>query len=168
MGKERVKFIRTPLKVEQENPAMVVECPRDLVHHHSYGQLSPFFRGLREGKLLFTRCTNQKCPEKSSCLPPRADCPDCNMPMEWMELPKPIIGKIYTYTLVERGGSGLELSTPYWQIDVEIPGLATIPKSYLLYGEPYIGMKVKAGFRTRKSTNTILDLHWVPLKEKNK
>jgi hypothetical protein len=56
----------------------------------------------------------------------------------------------------------MELSTPYWQIDVDIPGLATIPKSYLLYGEPYIGMKVKAEFRTKQPTNTVLDYYWVP------
>jgi uncharacterized OB-fold protein len=40
--------------------------------------------------------------------------------------------------------------------------LATIPKSYLLRGDPYIGMKVKAEFRTKKPTNTVLDYYWVP------
>jgi len=48
-------------------------------------------------------------------------------------------------------------------VDVEIPGLATIPKSYLLYGKPFIGMKVKAEFRTDKPTNTVLDYYWVPV-----
>jgi hypothetical protein len=45
---------------------------------------------------------------------------------------------------------------------LRIPGLATIPKSYLLRGEPYIGMKVKAEFRTKNPTNTVLDYYWVP------
>lgn len=161
---KRVRYIGQPLKVEQEKPAMLVEWPRTLVHHHTYGQISRFFEELRHGKLFATRCVNQDCFEKKLWIPPRVDCSDCNMPMEWVELLKPILGKVYTYTLVERGGAGLELSTPYWQIDVEIPGLTTIPKSYLLYGTPFIGMKVKAGFRTRKPTNTILDLYWTPLK----
>ena len=163
----RVRYLGKPLKIKQEKPGMVVEWPRTLTHYHTYGQLSKFFEGLKEGKLFATRCANPDCFEKRLWIPPRADCPDCNMPMEWVELPQPVIGEVYTYTLVGRGGSGLELSVPYWQIDVEIPGLATVPKSYLLYGKPFIGMKVKAVFRTKKPTNTILDLYWIPLKNKN-
>ena len=51
---------------------------------------------------------------------------------------------------------------PYYQIDVKIPGVATIVKSYLLDREPIkIGDKVKAGFRTGKdATHTALDLYW--------
>jgi uncharacterized OB-fold protein len=82
--------------------------------------------------------------------------------MVWETLPNPVIGTIYTFTQVVYSGIGIELSTPYWQVDIEIPGLATIPKSYLLYGKPYIGMKVKAEFRTKNPTNTILDYYWVP------
>lgn len=166
---KRVRFIGESSRVEKADPAIVVEWPRTLVHHHSYGQLSKFFKGLTEGKLLATRCINPKCliPDKKLWIPPRADCPDCHMPMEWQELPKPIIGEVYAFTGVEYPGEGIEISTPYWQIDVKIAGVDnTIPKSYLLYGEPYIGMKVRAGFRTRKPTNTILDLYWIPLKDK--
>lgn len=159
---KKVRFIGKPLKVEQEDPGMVVEWPRTLVHHHTYGRLSRFFEGLKKRKLFATRCVNPECPEKRLWLPPRADCPDCLMPMEWKELKKPVIGEIYTFTRVEYPGEGIELSTPYWQIDVKIPGLATVPKGYLLYGEPRIGMKVKAGFRTKNPSNTILDLYWIP------
>jgi uncharacterized OB-fold protein len=162
---KKARFIGTPSKVVENDPAMVIEWPRNLVHYHTYGQLSRFFEELKKGKLFATHCVNSKCFEKKLWIPPRADCPDCHQPMEWQELPKPVIGEIFTFTRVEYPGEGIELSTPYWQIDVEIPGLATIPKSYLLYGKPHIGMKVKAGFRTRKPTNTILDLYWVPLKE---
>jgi uncharacterized OB-fold protein len=82
--------------------------------------------------------------------------------MTWKTLPNPVIGKIYSFTEVVYAGIGIELSTPYWQVDVELPGLATIPKSYLLYGKPYIGMKVKAEFRTKNPTNTVLDYCWAP------
>ena len=49
--------------------------------------------------------------------------------------------------------------------DVRIEGIDTIPKGYLFYGDPFIGMKVKAGFRIKKPTHTILDLYWIPLKK---
>ena len=166
MVKSKVRFIGKPLKIVTKEPALVIEWPRKLIHYHTYGQLSKFFEGLKEGKLFATRCSNPNCLEKRLWLPPRTDCPDCCQPMEWMELPQPVIGEIYTFTKVEYAGTGIELSTPYWQIDVKLPGLATIPKGYLFYGEPYIGMKVKAGFRTKNPTNTILDLYWIPLKDK--
>jgi len=82
--------------------------------------------------------------------------------MKWVELKKPVIGEIFTFTHVEYPGHGIEISFPYYQIDVKIPGAATIMKGYLAKGEAKIGMKVKACFRTKGSTNTILDLYWEP------
>ena len=161
-GKEQIKFIGQVTKIRQKDPATVIEWPRTLTHVHTYGLLSPFFEGLRKGELRATRCPNKNCPENRLWIPPRAHCPDCHTEMMWKTLPNPVIGKIYTFTEVVYAGIGIELSTPYWQVDVELPGLATIPKSYLLYGKPHIGMKVKAEFRTKKPTNTILDYYWVP------
>jgi uncharacterized OB-fold protein len=161
-GKKEVKFIGKVTKIRQTEPRTVIEWPRALTHVHTYGMLSPFFKGLREGKLMATRCPNKNCPENRLWIPPRAHCPDCHTEMTWKTLPNPVIGKIYSFTEVVYAGIGIELSTPYWQVDVELPGLATIPKSYLLYGKPYIGMKVKAEFRTKNPTNTVLDYHWVP------
>jgi uncharacterized OB-fold protein len=163
MDKEnKVAFIGETTNIRQTEPATVIEWPRSLTHVHTYGMLSPFFKGLTEGKLMATRCPNQKCREKGLWIPPRAHCPDCHTEMTWETLPNPVIGTIHTYAEVVYAGTGIELSTPYWQIDVEIPGLATIPKSYLLYGKPFIGMKVKAEFRTNNPTNTILDYCWIP------
>ena len=162
---KQTTFIGQVTKIRQAEPATVIEWPRSITHVHTYGMLSPFFKGLREGRLMATRCPNQKCSENRLWIPPRAHCPDCHTEMNWETLPNPVIGKIYTFTQVVYAGIGIELSTPYWQVDVEIPGLATIPKSYLLYGEPYIGMKVKAEFRTKKPTNTVLDYYWVPLEQ---
>ena len=162
---KQIKFIGQVTKIRQTEPATVIEWPRSLTHVHTYGMLSPFFKGLREGRLMATRCPNKDCEEKRLWIPPRAHCPDCQTEMDWETLPNPVMGKIYTFTQVVYAGAGIELSTPYWQVDVEIPGLATIPKSYLLHGEPYIGMKVKAEFRTKKPTNTVLDYYWVPYEE---
>lgn len=159
---KEVKFIGKVTKIRQKEPATVIEWPRSITHVHTYGMLSPFFQGLREGRLMATRCPNTGCTEDRLWIPPRAHCPDCCTEMTWETLPNPVIGTIHTFTEVVYAGTGMELTTPYWQIDVEIPGLATIPKSYLLYGQPHIGMKVKAEFRTKKPTNTILDYYWIP------
>jgi uncharacterized OB-fold protein len=164
-GKDQIKFIGQVTKIRQKEPATVIEWPRSLTHIHTYGLLSPFFEGLRKGELRATRCPNKNCPENRLWIPPRAHCPDCHTEMVWKTLPNPVIGKIYTFTEVVYAGIGIELSTPYWQVDVELPGLATIPKSYLLYGKPYIGMKVKAEFRTKNPTNTVLDYYWVPYEQ---
>ena len=164
--RKEVKFIGQVTKIRQAQPATVIEWPRSITHFHTYGMLSPFFEGLRKGELRATRCPNSKCLENRLWIPPRAHCPDCHTEMIWKTLLNPVIGTIYTFTEVVYAGTGIELSTPYWQVDVEIPGLATIPKSYLLYGEPHIGMKVKAEFRTKKPTNTVLDYYWVPYEKK--
>ena len=116
---------------------------------------------------MATRCVHPGCPvskgDGALWLPPRADCPDCHRPMVWkrVEVPK---GYIYAYTYVERGGTGLELPCPYYQIDVKIEGVCTIVKSYLVGPGPVkIGDRVTARFRTgADATHTCLDLYWEP------
>lgn len=158
---DTVKLTGAPMVVEKTKPAMVIQWPRTLVHHHTYGLLSPFFEGLKKGKLMATKCPTKGC-EPGLWLPPRADCPDCHARMRWVELKNPVIGEIFTFTHVEYPGHGIEISYPYYQIDVKIPGVCTTMKGYLAKGKAEIGMKVKACFRTRHSTNTILDLYWEP------
>jgi uncharacterized OB-fold protein len=138
------KYTGKPAKILQSEPAMVIEWPRNLAHRHTYGKLSPFFEGLTKGKLLATRCVNSECVEHRL----------------W---PQPVIGTVHTYARVEYAGAGIELTTPYFQVDVELPGVCTIFKGYLEYGTPEIGMKVQACFRTKDPTNTILDIYWVPV-----
>ncbi|MCK4909799.1 MAG: hypothetical protein KAS70_07860 [Planctomycetes bacterium] len=161
---KEVQFIGEETEIMENDPSMVIKWPRSLVHRHTYGKLTPFFKGLQESKLMATRCPNPKCKAKELWLPPRAHCPDCHADMKWEEIPQPVIATIYTFTKVVYAGIGLELTTPYWQIDVEIPGACTIFKGYLKYGEPKVGMKVKAEFRKDKPTNTILNMCWVPHK----
>ncbi|MCA1989761.1 MAG: OB-fold domain-containing protein [Desulfarculus sp.] len=157
----RTKYIGKPLALFDEKPAWVVSWPRTVEHHHTYGLLTPFFKGLTEGNLMATKCVNPDCAEKGTVwLPPRADCPDCYQRMKWVKV-KPE-GKIYTFTMVDYAGIGVEMKTPYWQIDVEIPGVDTIFKGYLAQGKPEIGLPVKAEFRTKNPTHTILDIWWVP------
>jgi uncharacterized OB-fold protein len=162
----RVRLKAAPSKITQEKDAWVLHVPRfgeEGTHFHSYGLLTPYFKGLTEGRLLATHCVNPKCPigkgKGELWLPPRADCPDCHQPMKWKEIPKPE-GYIYAFTYVERGGTGLEIECPYYQIDVKIEGVCSIIKSYLLDRKPIqIGDRVRAVFRTGKeATHTCLDL----------
>jgi hypothetical protein len=78
----------------------------------------------------------------------------------WKDIKDPS-GYIYTDTYVERGGTGLEIPCPYYQIDVKINGVCTIVKSYLDGPGPIqIGDKVSARFRTGSAaTQTCLDLY---------
>jgi len=164
--KDRVELRTTPSKITVANETWVLHFPRfgeEGTHFHTYGLLTPYFKGLTEGRLMATRCTNARCPisrgNGEMWLPPRADCPDCHQPMVWQEVKDPK-GYIYAYTYVERGGTGLEVECPYYQIDVKMEGVGTIVKSYLLDRKPIkIGDKVRARFRTgAAATNTCLDL----------
>jgi uncharacterized OB-fold protein len=158
-----------PSRVDEAGDVWVLRFPRfgeEGTHFHTYGGLTPYFKGLAEGRLLATRCVAPQCPigrgRGELWLPPRADCPDCHQPMVWEEVGDPR-GYVYSYTLVERGGTGLELPCPYHQIDVKIEGAGTILKSYLLGPGPLeIGDRVCARFRTGDlATHTCLDLYWV-------
>ena len=165
---DKVRLNTAPAKIDTIDKAWIVHIPRfgeDGTHFHTYGLLTPYFKGLAEGKLLATRCVNPKCPiargNGDLWLPPRADCPDCHQPMVWQQIHDPR-GYIYTYTHVERGGTGLEIECPYYQIDVKMEGVGTILKSYLVDRRPItIGDKVRARFRTgEEATHTALDLYW--------
>jgi uncharacterized OB-fold protein len=165
---DKVKLTGAPSTIQPAGDVWVVQNPRfgpDGTHYHTYGLLTPYFKGLSEGKLMATRCLNPRCPVAKGngelWLPPRADCPDCHQPMTWQEVADPR-GYIYSYTQVVRGGTGLEIECPYYQIDVKIEGVGTILKSYLLDRRPIrIGDRVRARFRTgADATHTCLDLCW--------
>ena len=157
-----------PSTISIVGDAWILHVPRfgeEGTHYHTYGLLTPYFKGLTEGRLLATRCINSACPISNGhgqlWLPPRADCPDCHRAMVWEEIENPR-GYIYTYTYVERGGTGLEIPCPYYQIDVKVEGVCTIVKSYLEGPGPIrIGDKVRARFKTGgEATHTCLDLYW--------
>jgi len=163
-----VKLKTKPSKITHQDDVWVLHVPRfgeEGTHFHTYGLLTPYFEGLTKGKLMGTHCVNSDCPigrgNGELWLPPRADCPDCHRPMEWKELEKSE-GYIYSYTYVERGGTGLEIDCPYYQIDVRLAGVGSILKGYLLDRKPIkIGDKVRAVFRTGDdATNTCLDIAW--------
>ncbi len=148
-----------PAEVVNEEP-LVIKNPKTWSHFHTYGGWGKFFKGLRQEKILATRCTNSSCAEKRLWLPPRCECPDCWHAMEWAEAPQQ--GKIYTWSTCLYPGELFRLPPGTPLISVELEGVGTKLMSYLKEGEPKIGMPIKAVFNTRNPTNTILDLAWVP------
>jgi len=62
----------------------------------------------------------------------------------------------------ERSGAFNILDKPIKFINIEFDGVVTILMSYLLVGEPKIGMRVVPIFKKVDPTYTILDLSWVP------
>ena len=104
-----IKLDGTAAEVLNADP-LVIKNQKSHFHIHSYGGWSKFFVGLREGKLLATRCTNAECDEKSLWLPPRCECADCWHATEWVEAPT--VGKIYTHSTVLYPGAPFRASTP--------------------------------------------------------
>jgi uncharacterized OB-fold protein len=165
---DKVKLNTKPSEIARQGDAWILHFPRlgkEGQHYHSYGLLTPYFEGLTKGRLMATKCTHSGCPvgrgDGELWLPPRTDCPDCHQPMVWEEV-KDLEGYIYAYTYVERGGTGLEIECPYYQVDVRLPGVCTIAKSYLIDRKPIkIGDKVRVKFRAgEEATNTSLDMYF--------
>jgi len=154
--------IKWPTSVQEvmNRDPLVVRNPKTWSHYHSYGGWGKFFAGLREQKLLATRCDNKQCEERRMWIPPRCECPDCLHATRWVEAPKE--GRIFTWSVVKYPGELFKLPEGTPLISVEVDGVCTKLMSWLAQGEPKIGLRVKAVFNTERPTNTILDLAWVP------
>ena len=81
---------------------------RQIVRFAYESKLGKFYEGLKENKLMVTRCT--KC--KKLYMPPRADCSKCkSSEMEWVELSGR--GKLATYTAMETAPQTFEKDAPF-------------------------------------------------------
>jgi hypothetical protein len=155
-----------PIRDADDNWKLVgVTKPRDLTYVHTYGGEAVFFESLSKGKLLATRCDNPACEAKGSIFQPfRIHCPDCLAKatvIDMTELAKKS-ATVHTYMVCQRSGAFNALDKPIRFINVEFKEVCTILMSYLLIGEPHIGMKVVPVFKYYNPTYTILDLSWVP------
>jgi uncharacterized protein len=172
---------RKPIKLpETEDGAVIynVPFPRDLTalkgmapiitksHYeidyiHSYGQDSPFFAGLANGKLLGTRCS--RCPYTYGT--PRLHCMYCGGECDWFELPAE--GFVHTFTVCHYGSQEFLPETPFVLILVEWPGVDTLFLSRLVGVDPaapalnWVGMKIRAQFK-RLSKLKPTDVYFVP------
>jgi hypothetical protein len=131
---------------------------------HSYGAEAPFFEGLGKGKLMATRCDNEKCDVKGSIYQPfRIYCPDClrkNTVIDMTDLAK-TTAKIHSYIITHRSGAFNSLPKPIKFINIEFEGVVTILMSVLAAGEPEFDKKVVPIFNTKAPTYTITDLRFV-------
>jgi uncharacterized OB-fold protein len=159
--------------VEKNQPILNIDTgklvgvtnPRDMTYIHSYGGEAPFFEGLGKGKLLATRCDNEKCESKGSIFEPfRIYCPDCLQKNTIVDITEKAKNraKIHSYIITHRAGAFNTLPLPIKFINVEFDSeVVTILMSVLAVGEPEIGKRVIPIFRTKNPTCTIADLSFV-------
>ena len=139
---------------------LVVLSPYSIKYVHSYAEDSKFFLGLAEGKLLGSECT--KCHYRYAT--PRSHCMECGSETKWVNLP--LEGRVHSWTTCYFGSEEFLKETPFNLALVEFDGVDSLLLSRLEGVERrdvYIGMKVKAEFRTKNPTNTVLDYCWVPM-----
>lgn len=152
-----------PIFNEDTGKLAGITNPRDMTYIHSYGGEAIFFESLGKGKLMATRCDNEKCENTGSIYEPfRIYCPDClrkATPIDLTDIAKKT-AKIYSFIITERTGAFNTLDIPIKFINIEFEGVCTILMSYLLVGEPEIGKRVIPIFR-KNPTYTIMDLAWV-------
>lgn len=142
-------------------PPLITKYHYEIDYIHSYGQDSPFFAGLANGKLLGTRCP--RC--RTTYGTPRLHCMECGAECDWIELP--LEGRIHTFTVCHYGSQAFLKETPFVLILVEWPGVDSLFLSRLLGVDPrkasleWVGMRVRARFR-RLSRFDPTDVYFVP------
>ena len=140
---------------------IITKSHYEIDYIHSYGQDSPFFAGLANGKLMGTRCP--RCPYTYGT--PRLHCMYCGEECDWIELPQE--GFIHTFTVCHYGSQEFLPETPFILILVEWPGVNTLFLSRLMGVDPkapslsWVGMKVRARFK-RLSKFKPTDVYFVP------
>ena len=164
-GKFHIIEANQPIFNKDTNKLAGVTNPRDMTYIHSYGGEAIFFESLGKGKLMATRCDNNKCETKGSIYEPfRIYCPDClgkNTVIDLTEVARKT-ATIHSFIITERSGAFNALKKPIKFINVEFDGVVTILMSYLSIGEPKIGLRVIPIFKTKNPTYTIIDLSFVP------
>ena len=124
---------------------MVIDRAAFALYSHSYGLVSPFFRGLLEGKLKGTKCPKcgtTYCPPRAHCWNPKCRVADC----EWVDLP--LTGVIHTFTVQCLAAAPFEHQLPFSMGWVKIDGADTTLAMmfHIPPRELFIGQKVKIKF----------------------
>jgi uncharacterized OB-fold protein len=164
-GKFHIIEANQPIFNKDTGKLAGVTNPRDMTYIHSYGGDAPFFEGIGKGKLLATRCDNDKCNAKGSIFEPfRIYCPDCLRKATVIDITEKAhkTAKIHSFIITYRSGAFNTLPKPIKFINVEFDEeVVTILMSVLAVGEPEIGKRVIPIFRTKDPTYTIMDLMFV-------
>lgn len=150
------------LEALKEMSPIVIQQSYSTDYIHSYGQDSPWFAGLSNGKLLGTRCI--QC--STTFATPRLACMECGANCDWVELPKE--GRVHTFTVCHFGAEAFLKETPFILALIEFDGVDTLLLTRLIGCNPaeanlkWVGMKVKPKFR-RKSQFKPTDVYFVPV-----
>ncbi|TFG28353.1 MAG: hypothetical protein EU532_05425 [Promethearchaeota archaeon] len=164
-GKFHIVEANQPIFNKDTGKLAGVTNPRDMTYIHSYGGEAIFFESLGKGKLMATRCDNDKCEAKGSIFEPfRIYCPDCLRKATVVDITEKArkTAKIHSFIITHRSGAFNTLPLPIKFINVEFDEeVVTILMSVLVVGEPEIGKRVVPIFRTKDPTYTIMDLMFV-------
>jgi hypothetical protein len=140
---------------------MVVDRASFALYSHSYGLVSPFFRGLLEGKIKGTKCPEcgtVYCPPRAHCWNPKCRVCDC----EWINLP--LTGVVHTFTVQCLAAAPFAHMLPFSMGWVQIDGADTTLPTFLHISpkELFIGMKVKMEFMPKeKRKGDLMDMYAV-------
>jgi len=138
---------------------IIIKQPYKIDYIHSYGQDSPFFAALANGKMLGTRCP--KCGYTYAT--PKGHCEWDGTETEWIELPKE--GRVHTWTTCFFGSEEFLPETPFNLVLVEFDGADTLFLARLLGAETQdisVGMKIRPKFK-RNSKFKPTDVYFVPV-----
>ena len=140
---------------------ILIEQPYSVTYLHSYGQDSPFFAGLSNGRYLGSRD-----PETGyTYATPRGADMYSGTETEWIRLPDE--GTVHAFTVCHFGSEEFLPETPYVLVQVQFPGVDTLFLARLVGVDPaeastdWIGMKIRGRFR-RLSKFKPTDLYFYP------
>lgn len=145
----------------KEMTPIVIKQPYAIDYLHSYGQDSPFFAGLTNGRLLGTRCHN--CGYGYAT--PKLACMECGGECDWEELPAE--GNVHCFTVCYFGSEEFLPECPFLLALVEFEGFDTLLLTRLVGLDPHspsmewVGMKVRPRFR-RKAKLRPTDVYFLP------
>lgn len=154
-----VPFPKDLAQLKEMSP-IIIKQPYEIVYLHSYGQDSPFFAALANGKLISTKCP--KCGYAYGT--PRLHCMYCGSECDWVELPEE--GRIHTFTVCHFGSQVFLPQCPFILILVEWDGVDTLFMARLMGADvneaslDWVGRKVRARF-VRNSKFNPTDVYFV-------
>jgi uncharacterized OB-fold protein len=141
---------------------ILIEQPYNITYLHSFGQDSPFFAGLANGRFLVNRD-----PESGYTYgTPRGHDMYSGHETEWVEIPAE--GSVHAFTVCHFGSEEFLPECPYVLVQVQYPGVDTLFLARLIGVDPneatleWIGMKVKGRFR-RLSKFKPTDVYFYPV-----
>ncbi len=140
---------------------ILIEQPYSVTYLHSYGQDSPFFAGLSNGRFLVSRE-----PETGYTYgTPRGHDMATGRETEWVEIPAE--GTVHGFTVCHFGSEEFLPECPFVLAQIQLPGVDTLFMARLIGVNPeeanldWIGMPVKGRFR-RLSKFKPTDVYFYP------